>query len=148
MTESYEFTKVGALSEDPANHVFSFITDTGRKCWIRDEGIGKVTIKFVRRAAGEGKVVFVAYDSTSDFVKFAAPFSKDRVRSIQVVYEPTPCLKVCLVLRPSFLFLQQTHPRFEALRKILYDAKEKEQTVWVGTFPGDSEILDVRLPAP
>jgi hypothetical protein len=147
MTEIYEFTKVNDLSEDPTRHIVSFNTDAGRKCWMQDEGLGKLNIKFVRRAAGEGKVIFVACDSTTGSIKFAASFNKDHIHSIQFVQEPKPRLKVSLVLRPSFLFLLPANPRFEELRKLLNNAKEKDQMVWVGTFPGDSEILDVRLPA-
>ena len=148
MTDNYEFSRVNALSEDPSRHIVAFLTDTGRKCWMPDEGLGKVNIQFVRRTAVEGSVIFIAYDSASGLLNFAAPFNKDYIGSIQSVQEPKPGLKVRLVLRPSFLFLLPAHPCFEKLSKILYDAWEKDQLVWVGTFPGDSEILDICLPAP
>ena len=148
MKEVYEFTKVNTLSADPVRHTVSFITDSGEKCWIQDEGLGKQNIQFVKRAVAEGKVIFVACDPTTGALNFAVPFNKDHINSLQLVQEPKPGLKVSLVLRPSFLFLAQSNPRFEQLQKILYNAKERNQIVWVGTFPGDSEILDVRLPAP
>lgn len=148
MTEVYEFTKVHTLIADPAKHIASFGTDAGKTCWIQDEGPGKLDIQFVRRAIVEGKVIFAAYDSATGQCHFAAPFNEDHVDSIEFVQGPQPGLKVRLALRPSFLFLLPTHPRFEELRKILGDAKEKDQLVWVGTFPGDSEILDVRLATP
>ncbi len=148
MTDNYEFSRVNALSEDTSRHIVAFLTDAGRKCWMPDEGLGKLNIRFIRRAAGEGSVLFVAYDSASGLLNFAAPFNKDYISSIQSVQEPKPGLKVCLLRRPSFLYLLSTHPCFEKLCKFLYEAKEKDRMVWVGTFPGDSEILDVRLPAP
>jgi hypothetical protein len=148
MMEVYEFTKVTALAENFAMHVVSFNTDKGKKCWIQDEGPGKVDIQFIRRAAKEGTVVFVAYDSTTGLCHFAAPFTKDHVDLTEFVQEPQPSLRVRLVLRPSFLFLLSVHPRFEELRKILDNAKGKDQVVWVGAFPGDSTILDVRLATP
>jgi hypothetical protein len=148
MTESYEFSMVNALSEDPCKHIVAFHTDTGRKCRMLDEGLGKLNTRFVRRAAGEGNVIFVAYDPASGLINFATPFNKDYLSFIEVVKEPKPGLNVCLILWPSPLFLPATHPRFEQLSKILYDARENDQVVWVGTFPGDSEILDVRLPDP
>ncbi len=148
MTVNYEFSRVNALSEDPSSHIVAFLTDTGTKCWMKDEGLGKLDIRIVRRAAGEGSVIFVAYDTNSGLINFASPFNKDHISSIEFIQEPKPGLKVRLVLRPSFLFLRPTHPQFDKLRKILYETKEKDQMVWVGTFPGDSEILDIRLPAP
>lgn len=148
MTEAYEFTKVNAFTEDPTRHIVSFNTDTGKKCWIQDDGPGKLDIQFTRRAVVEGNVIFVAYDSATGLCRFAAPFNRDHVDSIEFIHEPQPKLKVRLVLRPSFLFLLPAHPRFEELRKILESAKEKDQLVWVGTFPGDNKIYDVRLPTP
>ncbi|MDD5036984.1 MAG: hypothetical protein PHE55_19835 [Methylococcaceae bacterium] len=148
MNESYEFTKVNAFAEDPATHIVSFNTDTGKKCRIQDEGAGKLDIQFVRRAVVEGSVIFVAYDPDAGLCHFAAPFNEDHVDSIEFIQKPQPSLKVRLVLRPSFLFLLPTHPRFQELRKVLETARAKDQWVWVGTFPGDSEILDVRLPMP
>lgn len=146
MTEVYEFTKVNAFAEDPIAHTVSFNTDNGKKCCIQDDGPGKLDIQFVRSAVVEGNVIFIAYDSATGLCHFAAPFNEDHVDSIEFVHEPQPSLKVRLVLRPSFLFLLSTHPRFEELRKFLNNAKQNDQLIWVGTFPGDSEILDVRLP--
>ena len=148
MAEAYEFTKVNAFAEDPARHIVSFSTEAGKSISIQDEGPGKLDIQFVRRAVVEHKAIFVAYDPDTGFCHFAVPFNEDYVDSIEFVREPQPGLKVRLVRRPSFLFLLPTHPRFEALRKILENANEARQLVWVGTFPGDSEILDVSKPKP
>ncbi len=148
MNEIYEFTKVNAFAEDPGRHIVSFNTDTGKKILIKNEELENPDIQFVRRAVVEGKVIFIAYNSATGLCRFAVPFTKDYVRSIEVKHELPQILEVTLLLRPSFLYLLSTHPRFHELRKILENAKGKEQLVWVGTFPGDGKILDVRLPSP
>ena len=146
MSEVYEFTSVNAFAEDPARQIVSFSTEAGKNVSIQDEGPGKLDIQFVRRALVEHKVVFVAYDPDTGFSHFTVPFNEDYVDSIEFVGEPKPGLKVRLVRRPSFLYLLSTHPRFEVLRKILENANKTRQLVWVGTFPGDGEILDVSQP--
>ena len=146
MNEIYEFTKVHAYAENPTNHSVSFDTDNGKKILIQIDEPENSVVQFVRRAIAEDKVIFVAYDFATGLCRFAVPFTKDYVRSIEFKHKLPQVLEVTLLLRPSYLFLSTTHPRFRELQKILEDAKGKEQLVWVGTFPGDSNILDVRLP--
>ncbi|TGO01924.1 hypothetical protein PN36_34345 [Candidatus Thiomargarita nelsonii] len=145
MNEIYEFTKVNTFFEDHDKHIVSFNTDTGRTISIQKEELENPDIQFVRRAIVEDKVIFVAYNSITGLCRFAVPFTEDYVDTIEVKHETPKILEVSLVLRPSFLYLLFTHPRFHNLRNIIENAKEKEQLVWVGTFPGDSKILDIRL---
>lgn len=149
MTEVYEFTKINAFTENPVDGTVSLTTDAGKKCSIKDEGPGKVDIRFIHRALTENnKLIFIAYESETGQCRFAAPFNRDHVRSIELVREPQSGLQITLVLRPSFLFLSSDHPRFGELKKLIESAQKQNQLIWVGTFPGDSKILDARLPNP
>lgn len=148
MNEIYDFTKVNAFSEDSMSHVASFNTDNGRKIFIQNKQADDPTIRFVRRAAAERQAIFVAFNPATGLGRFAAPVTIDKVRSVDVSAGPPKGLEVSLLLRPAFLYLLANHPRFQELRSILENAKGKQQLVWVGTFPGDDEIIDVRLPPP
>ena len=148
MNETYEFTKVNSLNEDLDRHPISFNTETGKVIFFQNTEIDNPDIQFVRRATAEGKVIFIAYNSATNLCSFAVPFSEDFVRSIEVKQGSPLTLEITLLLRPSYLYLLSTNPRFHELQRILENAKGTEQIVWVGTFPGDAEILDVRLPPP
>lgn len=147
MSEVFEFTKINSFSENPAHGTASWMTDSGKRCWLKDEGPGKADIRFIHRVLAEDhKVVFLSYDSITGQCLFVAPFNSDYVQSIEPVQTPRPGLKVALVLRPSFLFLAADHARFEELAEWLGTAKKHNQLIWVGTFPGDNIILDARIP--
>ena len=145
MKEVYEFTKVNAFFEDHEKDIVSFNTDTGKNISLQKKEQNSQDTQFVRRAVAEDKIIFIGYNFVTGSCSFASPFTEDYVRTIEVKHETPKILEVSLVLRPSFLYLLFTHPIFHDLRKILEHAKAKEQLVWVGTFPGDTEILDVRL---
>lgn len=146
MNEIYEFTKAHAYAENSSSHSLSFTSDSGKKILIQLQESEIPFVEFVRRAVAENKEMFVAYDSATGLCRFAAPFTKDYVQSVETKPDLPQVLKVTLLLRPSYLFLSTNHPRFNELLKLLEAAKGKEQLVWVGTFPGDSKILDIRLP--
>jgi hypothetical protein len=146
MKETYEFTAVNAFAEDTAGRVVSFDTDAGKRVRIKYEEPGSPVIRFLRRAVADRKAVFVAYDSVTGLCRYAVPFIEDRVLSVEAGRESPSVLEVVLLRRPSSLFLSSTNPRFPELRTILENVKGKDQMVWIGTFPGDSNILDVCLP--
>lgn len=143
----YEFTKVNDLTENPdSGFIASFKTDTGEKVWIEytePENIN-TDINFLRRATKEKKVVFVAYKPMTHISRFVTPFTKDYVDSFD--YNQSTTIMISMVLRPSPFFLLSTHPHFQELRALLEIAKKENRLIWIGTFPGDSEILDVRFP--
>lgn len=145
MNETYEFTKVNDFAEDPAKHSVSFNTDTGKRIWIQADNSENPDIQFLRRAIVESKIIFVAYDADTGLCDIAAPFSKDYVQSMEATRETPPRLEVRLALRPSFLYLLPSHPKFDEILKLLQYAKEKNQMLWVGGFPGGNKILAVRL---
>ena len=144
-SEQYEFTLVHTLSDDTGAKSVSFRTDGGREVLIPDDETGRMDAQFVRRSAEEGKVIFVAYDLATGRCHFAVPFNEDYVGSIQMDPALQGGLKVFLVLRPSPLVLSPEDPRFELFRERLETAKSEGRRVWVGTFPGDSAILDVQI---
>jgi len=121
-------------------------TDSGQQIYIPFQEPENPDIEFIRLAVTAGKVIFVAYDPDSGLCRFAAPFAKDYVETIVLENNQPLTLKVALRLRPSYLYLTSTTPRFVEIRKTLEDSLKNNRLVWVGTFPGGSNILDVYLP--
>lgn len=145
MKGAYEFTRINDFFENHENNLIFFNTDSGKKISIENEDSERPDIQFIRRAVIENKVIFVAYNPVTKIFRFAAAFSEDFVNSIKTKSEEPKILEITLMLRPSPLYLPSTHPNFDKLRKLLEQSKAKGRLVWVGTFPGDSKILSVRL---
>ena len=65
---------------------------------------------------------------------------------MEFIQQPKTGLMIQVVPRPAPLFLSNTNPRFDELRSIIENAEKNNQMLWVGTFPGDDDILDVQGP--
>ncbi len=146
MNEVYEFTKINVLSEDKDKNITSFKTDTGKKISIQKNKISPSELQFIHRALAEDKVIFLAYDSQTGLCNFAVPFTEDYVDTVELIESNSlKTFEISLILRPAFLYLSLDHPNLNKLQKILNKAKKDNALVWVGTFSGDSDILDIRL---
>jgi hypothetical protein len=146
MPDSFEFTKIHSVAEDPIRHRTTFQTDSGRNCWLSEAGAGKLDRALVRKAAATDQVVFVAFDSKTGACMYVTHFNRDHVKDITVVKGPEAGLEVTLVLRQSILLLPSSHPRFSELSELLERARKQQELVWIGTYPGDSKIKDVQIP--
>ncbi|MDD5463714.1 MAG: hypothetical protein PHP62_01090 [Candidatus Moranbacteria bacterium] len=146
MRTSYAFTKVINIIENVQENVVSFEIDNEKKCWIRNEELGKLSIQFIRRAVEEDRAIFVSYDAATGLVDFATHINKVYVETMEFIQQPKTGLKIQVVPRPAPLFLVKTNPRFDELRSVIENAKKNNQMLWVGTFPGDNDILDVQIP--
>lgn len=146
MPDAFEFTRIRALTEEPALHRAAFRTEAGRQCWLKDEGPGSLDLKLARRAVADDLVVFVAFDPATGACRYVSHFSRDHVKALDPAATPKPGLRVTLVLRPAYLLLPEDHPRYGELRERLAAALAERRVVWVGTFPGGTEIKDVHVP--
>lgn len=143
--ERYEFTRVASVVETQAPPSLSFVTDGQRRVHVGGESVaGTLDMQFVRTAAAERKPIFIAFDPGSGKLTFAAPFTEDRVRALQPINGSTD-LEVTLARRPAYMRLKGSHPRQIELRRLLERALSDGERVWIGSFPGDEEILDARI---
>ncbi|MBL8473762.1 MAG: hypothetical protein KF778_06215 [Rhodocyclaceae bacterium] len=146
MYDTYEFTLVNALNKAADASTLSFYTDGGVKLIVSVADSTKARIDFLTRSAAERTHVFAAYNPATGKFSFVSPFIPDSVKSIRAMTPASNDLVVTLVLRPSLLRLSAANPRFGAIRRVLEAAQQNRTQVWLGSFPGDMEILDARLP--
>jgi len=138
--------QIVGLKEDPAKRRLEVRTDRSGVLWIDLSAAVPVNVELIRTAQAEREFVVLRFETETRRVTMAVPPVQDCIAYLGDRKAADRLVEVAALKRPTGLFLDKEHPRFEELYALLSQAhmaeREGAQAV-LAVLPGANRVEDV-----